>query len=213
MAVSRIAGDLNVEGSITFGDTILPGITRSNLIQEDFAAYPVRFSDLRVWDAFGTLIGTAGSDDLGLSSGGTWSTNAPYISAGDLKSAGATTRRARFLITLPPNYVAGQSIRLSAYAGMVTTAADTSCTLDFEAYAAVLTGTGGTVTGSDLVTTSATSINSTTFAEKTFDLTSSGRVPGDVIDVRMSIACTDAATGTAVIPAIAALQLKLDIKG
>jgi hypothetical protein len=38
-------------------------------------------------------------------------------------------------------------------------------------------------------------------------------VPGDVIDVRMSIACTDAATGTAVIPAVAALQLKLDIKG
>ena len=213
MATSRIAGDLNVEGSITFGDSILPGITRSNMIQEDFAAYPVDFSDLRVWDAFGTIISSAANDDLGISTGGTFGTDAPYISAGDLKAAGATTRRARFLITLPPEYVAGQSIRLSAYAGMVTTAADTSCTIDFEAYVRNVTGSGALATGSDLVTTLATSINSTTFAEKTFDITASGRMPGDVIDVRMSIACTDAATGTAVIPAIAAMQLKLDIKG
>lgn len=213
MATSRIDGDLNVSGNVTVGGSVLPGITRANMIQEDFAAYPVRFTDLRVWDAYQTAIGTAGSDDLGLSTGGTWGINAPYISAGDLKAAGATTRRARFLYTLPPEYVAGQSIRISAFSGMITTAADTSCTIDFEAYAVVTSGTGGTITGSDLVTTSATSINSTTLAEKAFDLTATGRVAGDVIDIRMSIACTDAATVTAVIPAVAALQMKLDIKG
>ena len=102
MSTSRIDGDLNVSGNVTVGGSVLPGITRANMIQEDFAAYAVRFTDLRVWDAYQTAIGTAGSDDLGLSTGGTWGINAPYISAGDLKAAGATTRRAHgFAVVLP----------------------------------------------------------------------------------------------------------------
>jgi len=101
-------------------------------------------------------------------------------------------------------------VRIVATAGMVTTVADTSCTVDFEVYLCAKTTLAS---GSDLVTTSATTINSTSFAAKNFDLTSAGLSPGDMLDIRISIACTDAATVTAVIPAIAHLALALDIKG
>jgi len=198
-----ISGNLQVDGSLN-------SRPRSELIQDNFAIYGIPFSNLRIWDAFQTGISTAASDDLGLSTGGTWGTNNPYISAGDLKAAGATTRRTRFLFTLPPEYVDGESVRIVATAGMVTTVADTSCTVDFEVYLCAKTTLAS---GSDLVTTSATTINSTSFAAKNFDLTSAGLSPGDMLDIRISIACTDAATVTAVIPAIAHLALALDIKG
>lgn len=207
---TRFPGDIVVAGDIQRSGSILPGISRSELVQDNFAEFGIDLPSLRIWDAFQTPIGTAASDDLGLSTGGTFGTSAPYISAGDLKAAGATTRRARFLFTLPPNYVTGESIRIIAAAGMVTTVADTSCTVDFEVY---LSDKDATVGGSDLVTTSATAINSLTFAEKNFEVTASGLLPGDVLDIRVSIACTDAATATAVIPAISHLAIALDIKG
>jgi len=82
-----ISGNLQVDGSLN-------SRPRSELIQDNFAIYGIPFSNLRIWDAFQTGISTAASDDLGLSTGGTWGTNNPYISAGDLKAAGATTRHA-----------------------------------------------------------------------------------------------------------------------
>jgi hypothetical protein len=206
----RIPGDLIVAGNLQFSGRLLPGMARTDFLQEDFKEFPVPFPHLRIWDLYSTPLSTPASDDLGFSSGGTWGTNAPYISAGDLKTAGSTTRRARFLFTLPPNYVAQQSVRAVLHAGMITTVADGSCTVDVEAFLLAKTGL---VSGSDLVTTAATTINSTTFGAKNFELTSSGLAPGDVLDIRISITCSDAATGTAVIPAIAHLAMALDIQG
>lgn len=209
MASVRFPDDVAVAGNLTVSGDILPTRPRTSLLQEDFAPFPVPITALRIWDAFQTPISAAASDDLGISTGGTFGTDAPYVSAGDLKAAGATTRRARFLFQIPHTYVAGQSVRILADAGMITTVADTSCTLDFECYAL---DKDGTVGGSDLVTTAATTINSLTFGEKTFDTTSSGLSAGDVLDVRVSVACTDAATATAVIPAVANLSILLDVK-
>lgn len=210
MANNRIDGNLIISGNLQVDGSRLPALARSELAQDNFAAYGVPFSLLRIHDAFQTPISTAASDDLGMSTGGTFGTNAPYITAGDLKATGATTRRARFVFTLPAEYVAGESVRISAHAGMITSVADTSCTLDFEAYRFDLDGTVG---GSDLVSTAAMSINSLTFAERAFELTASGLAAGDVLDIRVSIACTDTATATAVIPSIAQIRLSLDIKG
>ena len=204
----RIPNNVDIQGDLTVRGT-LPTIQRSGLQQENFASYSVDLVNLRVWDAFQTALGTAASDDLGVATG-TFGTGLPYVSTGDLKAAGATTRRARFVFQLPAEYVAGESVRITANAGMVTTVADTSCTLDFEAYKS---NRDTTKTGSDLVTTSATTINSLTFAAKDFDITATSLSPGDILDVRVSIACTDAATVTAVIGALADLQMKLDIKG
>ncbi len=205
-----VQSDARVTGSLYLGGSILPSRPRSELLQEDLAVYPVNLTHLRVWDALQTVLpGTAASDDLAIS-GGTYGTNNVYINAGDLKAAGATTRRARFVVALPPEYVAGQTVKIRVSAGMLTTAADTSCTVDLEAY---VSGRDNTIDGSDLVTTSATTMNSTSFADKDFVVTETALTPGDELDVRISIACNDAATVTAVTPAIGAIELLADIKG
>jgi len=166
-------------------------------------------TSLRVWDAIQTnLPGTAATDDLAII-GGTFATAPPTISAGDLKAAGATTRYARFEMSLPECYEAGETITLSLSAGMVTTVADTSCMIDIQAYKLdKITGIG-----SDLCSTAAMTMNSLVFSAKQFTITPSGLVAGDMFDVRVAITCTDAATATAVKPTIAAIDLLCDIKG
>jgi hypothetical protein len=113
------------------------------------------------------------------------------------------------MVELPECYEAGETVTLSLSAGMVTTVASSSCTVDVECYKIdKITGIG-----SDLCTTSATTINSLVFAAKVFTITPSGLTAGDVLDVRLTIACNDAATGTAVTPTIAAIDFLCDIKG
>jgi hypothetical protein len=204
----RLPANLDIQGNLTVRGTKTT-TSRAELVQDNEAKYPIHPQLWRVWDAFGTALGSPGTDDLGITAG-TWATGAPYLTAGDLKAAGATTRYARVIFQLPPEYVAGETILLSADAGMLTTVADTSCTLDFEVYKCDLDATIG---GSDLCATSAQSINSLTFAEKTFTITATSLSAGDLLDIRMAVTCTDAATGTAVTPAVAHVKFKLDIKG
>ena len=117
---------------------------------------------LRVHDAFQTdLPTTAASDDLGLIIG-TFGTDAIVVQTSDAKNT-SVTQRARFLYRLPHNYAAGQSLSVVAWAGMKTTVANGTATVDFEVYKKN-DSTG--LVGSDLVTTSATTINSLTAADK-----------------------------------------------
>jgi hypothetical protein len=204
----RLPANIDIQGNLTVRGTKTTS-ARSELVQDNEAEYPIWPQLWRVWDAFQTLLGTAGSDDLGIATG-TFATATPYVTGGDMKALGATTRYARALVQLPAEYVAGETVIIAADAGMLTTVADTSCTIDFMIYKADLDTTIG---GSDLVTTAPTTINSLTFAEKEFTVTATSLSPGDLLDVRMAITCTDAATGTAVTPAIAYVKLKLDIKG
>ena len=201
---------VRVSESLAIGDTGISAQTRATILTQDAnAIFPVMLTDLRVWDAYQTnLPGTAATDDLALI-GGTFATAPPTISAGDLKAAGATTRYARFQVQLPECYDPGQTVTLSLYSGMKTTVADVSCTVDVQCYK--LDKISGI--GSDLCTTSATTMNSLVFAAKAFTITPSGLVAGDVFDVRIAIACNDAATATAVTPTIAAIDLLCDIKG
>jgi hypothetical protein len=201
---------LTVTSSITVPDGGVSAQTRTSILRQDAnKRFPVNFGLLRTWDAFATnLPGTAASDDLAVVNG-TWGTNPLLVQAGDLKAAGATTRYARFEVCLPECYDAAETVTINLWGGMKTTVADTTCTVDLEVYKRdKISGIS-----SDLCTTSATTINSLTFAEKTFTVTASSLSAGDVLDVRMAIACNDAATGTAVIPTIAAIDLVCDIKG
>ncbi len=210
MTVPTTIPDLRVTGNLSIPDTGISAQTRATILQQDAnAIFPVPFTDLRVWDAFHTnLPGTAATDDLALI-GGTFATAPPTVSAGDLKAAGATSRYARFLVVVPECYDAGQTLSLALSAGMVTTVADVSCTIDAQVYKLdKITGIG-----SDICATAAQSINSVVFATKTFVITASGIVAGDILDVRIAIACNDAATGTAVTPTIASIDLLCDIKG
>jgi hypothetical protein len=205
---SQVIGDLFVQGSIICTGTP-QALSRSQLTQEDNAPYKVPFESWRVWDAFGTLLpATPANDDLGIV-GGTFGSASPSIQTGDLKSAGATSRRARVTFSLPPEYVAGQSVTIRAHAGMLTTVADASATIDFEVYKS----DDEAGIGSDLCATAAQSINSLTLSDKDFAITATGLAPGDTLDIRMTVAVNDAATGTAVAGIVGGVEVLLDVKG
>lgn len=93
---------------------------------------------------------------------------------------------------------------------MVTTVSDGTATLDVEVYKV---GRDSLVSGSDICSTGATDINSTTFADKEFVITPTGLSAGDMLDIRIAVAVNDAATGTAVDAAIAAAEALLSIRG
>lgn len=222
MATSTIQSDLTVNGalaatSVTSTTRSITGsmltttaeIERSQLKQDANSPYPINLADLRVHDNLATnLPGTAATDDLAFDTG-TFGTQAPHVTAGDLKSAGATTRYARFLAVIPAEYDDAETLTLRINAKMETTVADTTCTVDVEAYE----GAADLTVSSDLCATAAQSMNSLTAANYDFTITSTALVAGDVLDVRIALACNDAATGTAVEPVISKITLLADVRG
>lgn len=214
----RFLGEINLAGvdTLTLPEASIPGsslqsaadVTRSQLKQQDNQVYVVPLTRLGVWDALGSrLPGTAADDDLALIAG-TFGTNAPTVQSSDAKAT-SVTQYARFQAILPPEYVEAESVTARLRAGMVTTVSDDTATVDVEAYKQDRDGS----VGSDLVTTSASSINSLTKDDKSFTITSSTLSPGDVIDVRLVVAITDSGTATAVIGEISEVALLLDIRG
>ena len=220
--VNRIDSDVRVDGTVTAEALSLNtasitntmcsnsmALARAKLAQDTLQPFTIPLTAMRVHDAMATVLpGTAATDDLGLDSG-TIGTEHPHLTAGDLKAAGATTRHARFLVPIPAEYDTAETVLLRVYAGMLTTVADTSCTVDAVCYKA----DGDTTVSADLCATAATTMNSLTFANVDFTITSTALVPGDWLDIRLSITCTDAATGTAVEPVIGTVQLLCDIRG
>ncbi len=205
---TTIEGDLRVTGAMTLLGVITPR-TRAELIQENLAVYPIPLTQFRVWDAIATVIpGTSASDDIGIS-GGTWGTHAAKLTTGDVKTT-TVARYARVQVPLPVEYVAGQTVTLRISAAMETTVADGSATVDAELY---VNGRDGTIDGSDLITTAATNINTLSFANRDFQMTCSGLLPGDELDIRLKLAVVDAATATAVIASIGSVQILCDVKG
>jgi len=183
-------------------------IAFTKIAQRVLAESVIPLTQARVWDAVQTNIpATPASDDLGIITG-TWGTNPVRITAGDVKALGSTTRRLYLAIPIPANYEDGQTIQLRIRAKMETTVADTSCTIDAEAYV----GSDGAL-GSDLVTTPATSMNRLSAANYDFTINATGVDPGDLLEVRLSIASNDAATATAVTPAIYSVSLLCDTRG
>ena len=199
-----ITGDLHVMGSIN------PPIARTSLAQETLSDYVIAMTEWATWDDMSTPLPNAGAtDDLGLVHG-YFGTNSPSLQTGDLKSAGATTRYARAQVIVPHEYVAGQTLELRFVAGVITTVADVSCTLDAE----VFLSDGETGIGADICATAAKSINGgVSFANYDFSITPATLSPGDVLDVRIAIACDDGSGATAVIGCVGQSVLRCDTKG
>lgn len=207
MAQAEINGDLLIRGSLQVtGST--PQQTRAMLAQESYAKFGIPIENLRVWDAYQTLIATPGTDDLGITAGA-FATGVPYVTGGDVKTL-TTTRYARGRVQMPPEYVNGQAAKIVCNAGMITTVAGTSCALDLVAYKV---GANALISGVDLVSSAAVAINSLVFVDAEFTLTPTTLIAGDWIDFRLDVSSVDAATGTAVIPAIARIDLACHIKG
>jgi hypothetical protein len=183
-------------------------IATTKLAQRVLAESIVPLTNARTWDSVAVnLPAAAASDDLGLVSG-TWGTNPARITAGNVRTLGATTRRLYLAIPIPANYEDGQTVELHVRAKMETTLADVSCTIDAEAYV----GADGAL-GADLVTTAAQSMNNLSAATYTFTINATGVDPGDLLEVRLSISSNDAATATAVTPAIYSIALLCDTRG
>jgi len=183
-------------------------IDRTKLAQQTTQIFDIPLIDARVWDDVRSILpATAANDDLGIITG-TWGTDAPTIQSGDGKAT-TITRRAVFAFRLPPNYVASGTVQVRIRGGMVTTVSDTSATVDVEAYKADLDG----AVGSDLCQTGNVSINSLTKANATFTIDGSGLSGGDFLYLRVTVAITDGATGTAVIGELSDIRAQLTTQG
>lgn len=206
-----------LSGTLTIADNSITGnkltgnaeILRTQMKQVSNAIKRITPFDWRVWDS-GALLGTAGTDDLGIVMG-TFGTDVATVQAGDLKAAGATTRYALTHVALPDYYDDGQTVTVRLLAGMQTNVADTSCTIDVEAYEVDDDGTP-TADG-DLCATAATTMNSLTAANKDFTITATNLVAGDILEIRVTIACNDGATGTAVTPTLYKASVLFDARG
>lgn len=208
---TTLPGDLIVSGDIRLSGKISPQIAKANILALAKAQpFVIKLTDFRVWDAMQTLLpGTPTTDDLGLI-GGTWATNTPSIRSEDLKALGATTKRARVQVQIPWEYQSGEAIAIRFKAGMITTVAGTSATIDCEAFKQQ--ADPDDAMGSDLVTTNATTMNSLVFSDIDFSLNPSTLSPGDMLDVRVTIVVTDGASGTAVIAGITSAKLLCDVR-
>ena len=198
-------GDNSVVKVLAARASITGTVARSNLVQDDLKPYPVLLSECKTWDAVATNIPAAGAnDDLGLVTG-TLATDVPTLQSGDSKTA-STTRYAGFYVPVPAEYVDGETITIVISAGMKTTISDTSAVLDLEAYRI------GAPTV-DVCATAQQSINSLTAADKSFTITPTGVVAGELLFCRAKIAIVDGATATAVIGKINSITAKFDVKG
>lgn len=220
--MGMINDSIYIKGSLTADAMVIPAnsiadaairsdaaITRDKLNKETLAEYPLDFTAVRVWDAMHTVLpGTSSSDDLALV-GGTFGTNSPRLRTYDVKAAGSVTLRARFLLTMPVEYVAAEQVVIRVRGGMNTTVANTTATVDIEAYRC---DDGGGV-GSDICATAAQSINSLSKADKDFTITAATLSAGDQLDVRVTVAVNDGASATAVIAEISKISLLCDVRG
>lgn len=195
-------------GSIDGADiSSTAAIARTKLAKETINMH-LPWENWRVWNAYSTLLpATSASDDLGLYAGA-FGTNTPSIQTFDIKTL-TTNLYARQTWVIPPEYSAGQPLTLRINAGMVTTVADTSCTID----AAVYKSDGAASLGADICATAATSINSLTAANKDFTITPTGLAAGDVLDLRLDVSVVDGATGTAVYAYIYAVKMIPTLQG
>lgn len=192
MAITIIPSDVTINGNlIVLGATGITGtVERGNLFLEAETDHPIELTRFRIWDAQTTNLTTAGSDDLGLTTG-VFGTAFPYITSGDLNASGALTRRARLQYPIPENYQSGTDAIFTVEAGMLNAVASVSATVDFEVYKY----NGATLTsGVDLCTTAAQSINSTSMALYHFAIAgaANGMEIGDILDIRMTLATNSA---------------------
>lgn len=184
------------------------GIETSKLETRTTQIFPIPLTAGKVWDAVASnLPGTAANDDLAIVTG-TWGTDAPTVQAGDV-GASASTRYGVWEVPVPQNYRDGGTFIIRLRGGMLTTVADTSCTVDLEVYKADNDG----AVGSDLCQTSSATINSTTFANVDFTIDASAIDPGDRLFARVAIAYSDTGDAGVMIPEISNMQVRCSTRG
>lgn len=190
---------------IDFNISSIAAVSRSKMAQRALAKLRVKLTDARIFDTLQVLPTAGTGTQLGLVAR-SFGTNACRIETGDVKNT-STTRYCRLLIPLPEDYQATETVVLRVGAGMDTTVASSSATVDVEAYRHVGDGT----IGADLCSTAAQSCNNLTASDKDFNITPTTLLAGDLLDVRLTLAVVDVATATVVNAVITKVEFQADL--
>lgn len=203
-------------GDFSFGESSITNsqisptadIARSKLAQDANKCYAIPIHAFRVWDAMATnLPAAAANDDMGIITG-TPGTDVPTLQGVDF--GGATSdEKCAFEFCLPAEYDAGQTITLRLRAAMLTTVADTSCTLDVNCYKSSRDGAAS----ADICATAAQNMNSLTPANYDFTVTPTGLAAGDRLVFVLTFAGADSGNLGEMIPEISQVELLLDVRG
>lgn len=145
-------------------------------------SYNAPITDFYVWDAVTTRLpsGAGTNDDLGILTG-TFLTDAPKLSFNPGANPTAVSQYARIQIPVPASYRPGKNLTLNVTVTQ-TTAGDT-VTID----AQVVRAAAPTV---DICATNAQSAVGASLTVKSFTLTGTTVVPGDVLDIRLQYTAT-----------------------
>jgi hypothetical protein len=183
------AGDLAVFKVSRTGSTkVWKTVFESDLLsaQGAITAY-LPLTSFRVWDAMATnLPAVAAANNLGLVTG-TFLTDQPYITTGNVNATTAT-RRALAEYKIPENYQAGSPLTVYAVWSRVD-AAQVTATIDAE----FVKASAPTV---DLTGNPApTSVNGSTAGVAQWPIIATTLLPGDLCMIRMNLAMDDTAGG------------------
>lgn len=205
-------GDIIVSGNMRISGSVSPLLAKSSVLaQADLQEFNIPWTWWRTYNAMGSnLPSAAAEDDLGLVCG-THGTAHPTLQAGDVGGA-MSARYARAVIPLPWEYVAGQTVTFRFYAGCLTSAPDTECTLSCQVYHT----DGDTSLHADgNISPAATTNNmqSTVFDNIDFTLAPVTNLsPGSELDVLLFIGYEDSANAAVMIPTIGKCQLLCDVR-
>lgn len=212
---TNLPGDLVVPGDVRITGVVSPGLAKANVLaQVSLQAFPIPLTSFRVFDDMALLLpSAAATDDMGLVEG-THGTNTPTIQSDDHNNQGSPQlSKGRVLVQLPWEYVAGSSVQLQFMAGMITNIADQGATTSIDCLVFKQQDDPDDAIGSDLCATAAiVAVNSLTFATQTFTITATSLSPGDILDVLVTTAVDDNATGAAVIMGISWAKLLCDVR-
>jgi hypothetical protein len=192
--------------TVALTGTLQP-ILRSDMLQENLVVNAVPWSSFRRFDVHGdNLPEGATSDDLGLLAGAAGSASPMLVST---TASGTTiTQKCRFEFVLPAEYIAAGRVYIRLHS-RVQVVANVSATVDVNAYEA--NSEGGM--SADLCITSATTINSVTWADQTFILTATALDVGSRLDVLLTVAVNDTGAANAAIANIGSVDVLCDTKG
>lgn len=211
--------DLYVRGNLTAGGHAPPSdstvddshiaagaaIKRSKFAQDATQNFFIPHTTFRIWDDLDSFLSDSSSGD-DMAYPGTAGLNT--FRTANVDNGGAFAVYARALPYMPPEYDPFQTVNILINCGMVTNTADT-CNVDCQLYR----NNKDMTVSSDLISTAAQSMNSTTFALKTFNVTATEMLPGDSLDLRIEISGTDGSVTGVTVGSIQYVAIQCDVRG
>jgi len=192
---TKMAGVVGDVGRILF----LPQGVKGTAVNR---VYTVPLTSIRENDL--TALGTAASAaKFGLVAG-THGTASPAL-VSEAANANSKTDTCRLQFSVPGGYTAAQNLTVTIHAHVDTTPLTVACTLDVQAYES----TGEKGISADICATAAQDINSATWADKSFTITGTDLVAGDVLDIELTVVAND--TGGAVNKAAELGKIKITV--